>query len=255
MTETPFAGSGIRPILFTFRGIRVPSYPALMYIGMVLGIAATNVAANSMGLNAARVYVATLLLIPIGLIGARLLFVGLHWEDFRGRLTMIWRRGASGSAVFGGIVLVIVVSVPLLVILGIPHAAFWDVASFTFLFGAMFTRVGCLLNGCCGGRASDSRFTLSLPDELGVWKKRFPAQLFASFWAGILVFPASLLLSRQPFTGAVFLFTLGAYSLGRVALENIRVTEVNPINPVQKLHRLSQLLLAAVPIIVLVALW
>lgn len=226
-----------------------------MYLGMVLGIAATNVAANSIGLNSARVYTATLLLIPMGLIGARLLFVALHWEVFKGRLSRIWSRQDGGSAVYGGILLVIVASVPVTALLHLHLGAFWDVAVFTFLLGAMFTRVGCLLNGCCTGRPTQSRLALLLPDELGVWERRFPAQLFASAWAAALLVVAAFLLPRRPFSGAVFLLTLGFYSLGRVVLENVRTPEVDPVQSVQKAHRAVQLLLTVAPIILVVALW
>jgi prolipoprotein diacylglyceryltransferase len=255
MSQNSPALTGLRPILFTWRGTRIYSYQALMYLGIVLGVAASNVAANSIGLNSARVYLATLVLIPVGLIGARLLFVALQWETYRGNLSRIWSRSEGGSAEFGGILLVIVVSGPLLAVLQVPYGSFWDVASFTFLIGAMFTRVGCLLNGCCGGRATRSSLALSLPDEHGIWERRFPAQLLASAWAGVLLIVAIVLMSRRPFPGGIFLLTLGLYSLGRMALETVRIPAQDPVPRIQVLHRSAHLLLAVVPIILFLSLW
>ena len=87
----------MRPILFTWRGRQVPSYPAMLYLGLVAGLAAGNVAAHVVGLNAARVYVASLILIPAALVGARLASVAGNWAAWRDDPGRIWRRSEGGA--------------------------------------------------------------------------------------------------------------------------------------------------------------
>ncbi len=53
----------MRRILFRWRGVTVWSYPAMLYVGLVAGVVAGNVAAHVVGIDAFRAYVATLVLI------------------------------------------------------------------------------------------------------------------------------------------------------------------------------------------------
>ncbi len=212
----------MRPVLFAWHGFRIHSYPAMLYLGIVLGIAAGNLAANAAGLPSLRVYLAMLLLTIPGLVGARLLFVATEWRVYRREPGRIWRRSEGGASMLGGLPLMLAVSVPLLRVLGVPFAAFWDVAMFTLLIGMMFARVGCLLNGCCAGRPSESWLALRLPDHRGVWRRRVPTQLLEAGLTVVLLIGAIALWSRSPFPGAVLLATVACYSFGRVLLEPLR---------------------------------
>src|SRR2546423_8340716 len=134
----------MRPVLFHWRGRAVPSYPAMLYLGVVSGLVAGNVAANATGLNGARVYVASLALLPLALVGARLASVVANLGAYRDGPGRIWRRAEGGQAMYGGLITV-PASVPLLAVLHLPFWAFWDVGAFTLLTGMIFARVGCLL--------------------------------------------------------------------------------------------------------------
>jgi phosphatidylglycerol:prolipoprotein diacylglycerol transferase len=194
----------------------------MLYLGLVLGIVAGNYAANLAGLNSAGVFTATLLLLVPALVGARLLYVASHWETYRREPARIWRRSEGGAAVYGGLPFSLLASVPLLRLLQLPFGAFWDVATFTILTGMVFTRFGCLLNGCCAGRPTEGWLALYLPDQQGVWKRRIPTQLLEAGWAWLLLLGAIVLWSRLPFPGALFLFCLAGYGVGRLLLESTR---------------------------------
>src|SRR5262252_1173754 len=103
----------MRPILFRWRGLTVHSYPALLYVGLVLGVFAGNAAA------------------------------------------------------YGALALMLPLSVPVLSLLGLRLGDFWDAATFTILVGMIFTRLGCLLNGCCAGRVV-KQWGIRLPNRAGV---------------------------------------------------------------------------------------
>ncbi len=212
----------MRPVLFAWHGVRIYSYPAMLYLGMVLGIVAANYAANLAGLDSARVYVAMVLLTIPGLVGARLLFVVTHWQHYRHQPGHIWRRSEGGAAMLGGLPLMLAVSVPLLSAFKIPFAAFWDVATFTIFIGLMFARVGCLLHGCCCGRPTQRRFALYLPDHRGVWRRRIPTQILDGGLAVLVLFGAIGMWNQRPFPGAVILATAAVYSFGRIFIEPTR---------------------------------
>ena len=214
----------MRPILVEWRGIRVPSYPALLYLGTVAGVLAARSLAERTAVDPARVVAAMLLLFPVALVGARLLFVAYHWHIFRWHRRRILRRADSGASVYGGLLLTVPASVPLLAVLGLPFGAFWDLAGLTMLIGMVFTKVGCLLNGCCGGRVTAGSVALVLPDHQGIRQRRIPAQLLEAGAALAIVVGAMALLDRRPFPGAIFLGVVVTYSLARIGLEATRET-------------------------------
>ena len=212
----------MRSVLFRCRGIEVYSHPAMVYLGLVAGIVAENYAAHLRHLDSWRVFVATLLLLIPTLAGMRLLFVATHWERYRRAPARIWKRSEGGAALFGALPFALLCSVPLLNLLALPFGAFWDVATITITIAMMFTRVGCLLNGCCGGRTTTSRLSLYLPDINGHWQRRIPTQLLEASWAGLLLLGIIVLWNRWPFPRAVFLFTLMGYGIGRFVFESLR---------------------------------
>jgi len=194
----------------------------MLYFGLVFGVVTGNVAAHQAGMDPLRAYIATLLLIIPALAGARLLYVAVHWKTYRGNLRRIWDRREGGYIMYGGLPVVLLCSVPLLYGLRLSFGVFWDVSSFTILTGMLFTRVGCLLNGCCCGRPSQSWFAIRLPDSQGIWERRVPTQLLETAWAAVLLVSASLVWRRMPFAGALFLFVTLGYSSARFVMEFAR---------------------------------
>lgn len=220
----------MRRVLFQFGGIKIHAYPAMLYLGVVFGVIAGTDWATLHGLDSNRVFAAMLLLVLPALLGARLLFVVCHWELYRREPSRIWQRSDGGAALYGGLLVSFFASLPLLGLLGIPLAKFWDAAAITLMVGMILTRVGCLLNGCCAGRPTERWFALYLPDVHGVWRRRLPTQLLEAGFAALLLFGSVEVWNRLPFDGALFLSALAAYGAGRLWLESTR----------EKIHRIGR---------------
>jgi len=92
----------------------------------------------------------------------------------------------------------------------------------TILVGMIFTRVGCLLNGCCTGRVSKSWLSIYLPGRDGHWDKRYPTQIFEGLWATMLLVVGITIWQSLPFRGALFIFVVAGYACGRLVLESLR---------------------------------
>lgn len=215
----------MHPVLFQWRGLTVYSYPAMLYIGLVAGVVAGNAAAHAAGLDAFRAYVATLVLVAPALIGARLWHVACHWQLYRKNLRRIWDRNDSGYAMYGGLPVILLLSVPLLAALQLPFGAFWDVGTFTLLVGMIFARMGCLMNGCCAGRPSRSWLSVYLPNCLGLWQRRIPTQCLEAGWGAVVLVFAVTMWRWMPFPGALFLFVTAGYACGRLLLESTRESQ------------------------------
>jgi prolipoprotein diacylglyceryl transferase len=215
----------MRRILFSWRGQNIYSYPAMLYVGLLVGVFAGAHIAQTSGMSADKFAIAVIILLIPALAGSRLYFVLTRWEVYRSDPARIWRRTEGGMAMYGGFILVVPLSIPLLRSMGLPFGSFWDAAVLTILLGMAFTRVGCLLNGCCSGRPSDAWFALYLPDHQGNWQRRIPTQIMEMTFAMMLFGAALTLRNYAPFSGAIFCSVVAAYGLGRWYLEGLRDDE------------------------------
>ncbi|HTY84613.1 MAG TPA: prolipoprotein diacylglyceryl transferase family protein [Silvibacterium sp.] len=215
----------MRRVLFRWRGLTVWSYPALLYVGLLCGVLAAMIAARAAGISPLRTYVATILLLIPALAGARLLWIASHWTYCRTHPRDIWNRRQGGFMMYGGLPFALLVSIPLLRALRLNFGTFWDVSTYTILVGMMFTRVGCLLNGCCSGRHTSSWIGLNLPNHEGIREKRIPNQLLEGLCAAGLLTLVTAIWGRTPFPGAVFLVVVLGYSGTRFAMEFLRDRE------------------------------
>lgn len=212
----------MRRVLFNWAGTPVYSYSAMLYVGIVLGIYAELYAAMRTDLDIASTWMVTLLLLMTALLGARLLHVLAHWRMYRERPSEILQCSKGGASMYGGLLIAVPISIPVLATFELPFGAFWDVATFTMLVGMIVTRVGCLLNGCCAGRPTSKRWGVMLPDHRGVWRRRIPAPMLEIVWGAIVLAGAVWLWGRLSTDGALLLYVVGAYGAGRIVLEAMR---------------------------------
>lgn len=216
------ARTAARP--FRWRGRALHPYPTMLALGASVGIVAATRLAPWLGLAPGRTYAALLLLLIPALVGSRLLFVLLHWPQFRHAPRTIWNTNAGGLALYGGLVLTLALSVPLLGALHLPAAAFWDAACVVILIGMAFTKVGCHRSGCCIGRRSTVWWSLTVNDARGESARRLPAQLLEGALAVVLLAMALLVRARLQLPGSLFLAGAIGYGVGRGLLESVRDT-------------------------------
>jgi len=205
-----------------YRRPRGRAFAVLLYLGLLAGILIARRAAASSGLDATDVTVAAVLLVAPALLGSRLLFAVLHLDVVRREPSRILQPAGTGAALYGALLAALATSVPLLHVLHVPIGAFWDAAAVAMLVALIPGRIGCLLNGCCSGRASDSILAIELADHAGVRRRRLPVQLFEAAWAAVLLVWTGLVWDDRPFDGSVFLLVLAAYAAARLVFEPMR---------------------------------
>jgi prolipoprotein diacylglyceryltransferase len=223
-----------RRYLFRVGRWNVPSYTLMLYVGCVLGVYAGAAVAGANGLPVARVVVVSVILVVPALVGSRLLYVAQHADVYRADPSRLWRRRDGGAALFGGLVLALAVSVPLLRALDLPFLGYWDCGALTMAVGNVFTRVGCHLNCCCAGRATTGRLGIELPDQAGARKRRIPAQLLEAAWVVVTIGAALAVGRAVDEEGAEFAVVIALYGAGRALLERAREPDhgraASPVN-------------------------
>lgn len=217
----------MRPVFFTCWKLTIRSYPAMLYLGLVAGVIAGNIAAHASGINPLRTYIATLVLIFIALIGSRILYVATHPPLLRSGFVAFWGRQQGGYSMYGGLPAALLGSFPVLHGLRLSFGGFWDVAIFTILVGMIFARVGCFMNGCCCGRPYQGCGGVYLPDASGAWKRRLPTQIFEAFLAALLLVGGLVLRPHLQTPGTLFLVLAAGYAAGRFVLEFAREEQAN----------------------------
>lgn len=224
----------MRRILVEWRGLRLYSYPVMLYFGLLVSVLSSGLFAALANLDPARMLVAALLLTVPMLAGARLLFLLIRWRRYRQVLGSAWQRAEGGSALDGALPLTLPLSIPLLAALGLPFWPSWDVLTPAILLGLCVGRVGCLLHGCCAGRPTASRFGLVLPDAHGVVLHRVPTQLLEIGWTAALLVLTLALWPWRPFPGSIFLGMLAVFVAGRIAIVPLRAPDHAPTTPIRQ---------------------
>ena len=240
----------MRPVLIRWSGRPIYSFPAMLFVGLTMGLILGNFEANLRGVDGTRVYIASVLLVFPALVGARLLYVVGRWSFFSQNLLLIGRRSVGGQVMYGAL-LAVPFSVPLLRALGVPFWAFWDAYTFTALAAMAFGRVGCLLQGCCVGKTTTSKFGCVIRGQDGAAERRIPTQLLEAGLAAVLLGGITAI-PADATAGVVFLAALGGYAAGRFLLEGTR--EIEGRIGGTTAHRWASALLGALALALLTAL-
>ena len=216
----------MHPILLKLGPVTLYSYGAMMACAFLLVTALSRRAARR--LPAECVAIAPTQLIDFacaallgGILGARLFFIALHWEDFArvpSEIPALWHGGLVWYGGFAG---------------GVSGA--WWYARATHLrfirvmdqfipfvaLGHAVGRVGCFLNGCCYGLPTQGWCGVVFPNHT---EPVLPTQVFEAVGLLLLYVGLRLLQRREVlrYPGWVFGAYLIGYGLLRVVMEFLR---------------------------------
>jgi prolipoprotein diacylglyceryltransferase len=205
-------------------GWSISSYKFFLCVGIYVGTLTTAILASSSGFSPLRIGLAAMACALAGLIGARAYHLLVHAPAYfrRGSVSALWDSREGGMGVFGALITFVPASAGAAAWLNMPAAALWDLMAGGVLTGAFWMRLGCVFNGCCGGRPSELPISLILHDTRGVKKRRLPVQFLEMAWwlmglvAFLLLWPSAL----RP--GSYALAVLAWYGVGRAFLEPLR---------------------------------
>jgi phosphatidylglycerol:prolipoprotein diacylglycerol transferase len=165
------------------------------------------------------------------IIGSRLLYIFLHWQEFEHDLVgtfAFWRGGLQGLVFYGGFLGALVMGLTFARVNRVPLLGLLDAAAPSIMLGEFFTRIGCFLNGCCFGKACGLPWAVMFPTDSPaavVGGPVHPTQLYSSL-AGLILFGIALLLERRRWRpGILFGVMLILYSLFRFLIDFVRYYE------------------------------
>lgn len=213
----------MHPTLVRIGTFEIRTYGVAVAIGLLVGLVWSWREFQRRNLPAEFINTAALIVIPSGIICARLLYVALCWEEYVGNPLSILNLRAGGLSLFGALVGGIA---SLALACKAHNVNFWetgDALSQGYMLAYALGRIGCLFNGCCIGYPTNLPWALRFLTEEGTMTPpSHPVPLYEALGA-LLTFAILRWMHRaRRFAGQEMLIALTIHLLIRFANEFFR---------------------------------
>lgn len=229
------------PVLLRVGGVAVYSYGVMLALAFLACWLVARWYLRRRGLSGDMAVDGVLAAAAGGIIGARALYVVTNWDAFAAHPLWIFQLQRGGMVFYGGLVGGALGVLVYVLVRRAPVPVIADTAALTVPLGSAIGRLGCFLNGCCGGRPTSAFFGVTFPGTAG---PVVPTQLIDSA-ANLLIVAtvAHFLVRHRTRPGVTWWLFLLMYGVSRFLVEMVRV---NP--PVAA--GLTQAQLISVPLVI-----
>jgi phosphatidylglycerol---prolipoprotein diacylglyceryl transferase len=217
----------VYPILFHLGSLPVHSYGVMIALAFVFGLWTATLRAKREKISGEAIADVTLWIMIGTIIGARAVYVTTYWQDeFAGQpLSEIFAIWHGGLVYYGGLIGAIVAGAIFLRWKKLPLWKTADVLAPSIALGSIFGRTGCLLNGCCYGRACNLPWAISFPADNPLHPPTtpvHPTEIYDALLNLGLYFFLAWLFRRKKFEGQIFSTYLICYAVTRGIVECFR---------------------------------
>jgi phosphatidylglycerol:prolipoprotein diacylglycerol transferase len=164
----------VLPNLIEADGLPVRGYGVMLLLGVSAGVGLAVYRARQMGVDPEVIYSLGLWMFVAGIVGARIFYVTEYWSTFRYDdfnqprpwsqvLTSVINVTQGGLVVYGSLIGAGLAVVLFVRKYKIPGLALADLIAPSMALGLALGRVGCFLNGCCFGGATDMPWGMTFP--------------------------------------------------------------------------------------------
>ena len=167
----------------------------------------------------------TLWLMLGSIVGARFVYVTTYWKtNFAGQpFAEVFMIQHGGLVYYGGLIGATVAGIIYFRWKKLPLWKMTDVFAPSVALGSVFGRIGCLLNGCCYGRACDLPWAIHFPaDHETHGAAVHPTEIYDALLNLILYIFLAWLFRRKKFDGQIFAAYLIIYAVFRSIAESFR---------------------------------
>lgn len=212
----------MHPIAFNLGPLTVHWFGICIALAFLAGMWTASRRAPAAGVSAEAI---TDLIIPWlllgGILGARVMFVTTYWrEEFAGKpLAEVFMIQRGGLVFYGGLIGASVATIVFAWIKKLPLWKLADILAPSVALGSMFGRIGCLLNGCCYGRACELPWAIPHPANQS---PIHPTQIYDALLNLALFIGLTWLFRRRKFDGQIFSIFLVCYAITRSVVELFR---------------------------------
>jgi phosphatidylglycerol:prolipoprotein diacylglycerol transferase len=217
----------VYPILFHLGSFPIHSYGVMTALAFVFGLWTATLRAKRVNISGEIIADVTLWLMVGTLLGARTVYVVTYWKDeFAGQpLSEIFAIWHGGLVYYGGLIGASLTGISYLRWKKLPLWKIADVLAPSIALGSVFGRVGCLLNGCCYGRACSLPWAISFPADNPLHPPTtpvHPTEVYDALLNLGMYFFLAWLFRRKKFDGQIFATYLICYAIMRSFVEYFR---------------------------------
>jgi phosphatidylglycerol:prolipoprotein diacylglycerol transferase len=227
------------------RPVAVPlhTYGLLIATAFIVGLYLAGRGAQRAGLDKDRVGDLVFWILIAGMVGSRLLFIVVNWDDYAKDPVSVFYFWKGGLVFYGGFIGAAVVSYFYMKKHGMPFFAYADVLVPCVSLGHAIGRLGCFAAGCCWGGACDTHFALAarFPPEALAYQSQLtqhlinagsattvpvhPTQLYESLGELCIFVILMFWRTRKRFNGELLALYLVLYAPLRSLVETFRGDE------------------------------
>lgn len=236
---------GGQNILHLERPLAVPvhTYGILVAAGFLVAMSLAARGAARTGLDRDKVLDLSFGILVAAMIGSRILFIIVNWDDYAHDLAGIFQFWKGGLVFYGGFIGAVLFSAWYMRRHDMRFLPYADVMAPTVAIGQALGRLGCFSAGCCWGAACDSHylFAARFPPESLAYQSQVsthlisaasattipihPTQLYESLGCALLFLFLTWWRSRKRFHGELLALYLMLYAPLRALVETLRGDE------------------------------
>ena len=215
------------PELFQIGRFTLHTYGLMVALGILSGVTLAERLNRRQGGEKGRFLDISLLVVGSGLIGARVFFVLINLDYYKGNpleIIMIWK---GGLVFFGGLIGGILGRFAASRTYRLQPWMTLDAAAPGIALGHAFGRLGCFSAGCCYGRPTDLPWAVSFTDPRSLATDILntpvhPTQLYSFLALAILTLFLVFTFLRRSFHGQIAAMYVALYSGFRFVVEFFR---------------------------------
>ena len=208
----------INPIAFKIFNLEVRWYGIFMALAILIGSAIVLRHTKKNGYKEDDIIDLILVVIPFGIIGARLYYVIFNWSYYSGDFLKIINLRGGGLAIHGAVIGGLISGFVFCKKRKLNFLELTDFAALALILGQAIGRWGNFTNGEAHGGVTDLPWGIIVDGQ-----KVHPAFLYESIW-NIMIFLLLVFLGEKlkKKDGDIFAIYIGLYSIGRFFIEGLR---------------------------------
>ncbi len=152
--------------------LHLSAYSTMLVLAGIVGLTATTLVAGRLGLPRRRVFALFAAVLTAGVVGARLFHAATNLQLYAAEPARLWSTGATGFALYGGLVTGALTGVVLARGMRLPAWRLADAAAVGMGLGIAINRVGCFLQGCCYGHPTELPWGVVFPPGSPAWARQ-----------------------------------------------------------------------------------
>ena len=232
----------INPTAFTIFGFQIQWYGIIITLGLILALIYVLPRMKRFGIDYDRAIDVIIFGVIGGIIGARVYYVLMKWDEYKWDWKAILNTRNGGLAIYGGIIGAFLIGYIVARIRKVRALPMLDITVLGLLIGQGIGRWGNFVNQECFGRNTDSflgmtggtiQRTISENMQIGgnmyfndvkvLWEKPVhPCFLYESLWCLLGFVIIAFWSKRRKYDGQIFLMYLSWYGAERFIVEGLR---------------------------------